>query len=563
MKSAHKTVGWLLFILLAVYYFVNRYPGLAFIDSGELALCAHSFGVPHPTGYPLYLILTVPAAFFLARPIIAVTILSGLITALAGMTVYHLLRRIIHQWFPDHAISPLFIAAVTALPFLSPVVAAQGTTNEVYGLGLLTGVATLLLLVSSVADDNSKQSARWLIAAWYIWGLSLCNHMSTIQYVPALALVTVYHLRRHFSRAMLAAVIPAVIIPLTMYAVLPIRAAADPPPVANWGMVNHWGNFFRHVSGWQFNIWLFTGNFDEIRANAGRFIIILYDQYPWPVLVLSLVGFVAAWRRSRLLVSLFTAIMAINIILGINYSIPDIEGYYIQTITTVALFAGIGILWAVGLFRRRFVLGGIVAVLLVWQGLSVWRDNYKGDYTLAEDYAYNICRSAPYGAVVLSEIWDHHGQLYYLQQAELVRPDLRLIDKQLLRRSWYYEMIRNAYPETYARIAKPAEDFVREVKRFESGGTFDPQKLEFYYQAITNILLTRCGPAYIDYKLDYRPFGDHYLRPRGVLFQVDTLPVSAALTEPVLVWRGRGLESYDDWRAEEHLQMIRYVTRQR
>jgi hypothetical protein len=346
-----------------------------------------------------------------------------------------------------------------------------------------------------------------------------------------------------------------------MYAVLPIRAAADPPPITNWGMVNDWGNFFRHISGWQFNIWLFTGNFDEILINVERFASILYDQYPWALFILSLFGFIVAWRRSRLLASLFAATMAINIILGINYSIPDIEGYYVQTITTVSIFGAIGLFWLGGLSRRRYVLGGILAVLFLWQAVSVWRDNYKGDYTLPEDYARNICRSAPYGAVVLSEIWDHHGQLYYLQQAELVRPDLRFVDKQLLRRSWYYEMIRYAYPDLYARIEKQANDFVRAVKRFESGESFDPQELEFYYQSITNILLTRCGPAYIDYKLDYRPFGDHYIRPQGVLFKVDTLPVSGLPEEPALVWRGRALAAYEDWRAREHIQMIRDMMR--
>jgi len=563
MKSPLKTVSRLLFLLLAVYYFVNRYPGLAFIDSGELALCARTFGVPHPTGYPLYLILTVPAALFFARPITAVTIFSGLVVALAGVAFYYLIHRVRNLCFPDTETSPITIAAFTALLFLSPVIAAQGTTNEVYGLGLLTGVIALLLLLSAAADEDRERSAQYLIAGWYIWGLSLCNHMSAVQYFPALAIVTGCRLKRRFSWALAAAIIPAVIIPVTMYAVLPIRAAVDPPPIGNWGMVDDWGSFFRHISGWQFRVWLFTGDFGEIWINTKRLASILYDQFPWPIMPLAMAGLFSAWRRARLLAGIFAASSAVNVFLGVNYSIPDIEGYYLQTITTVAVFAGVGVFRLGGFFRRRSFVGGIVAVLLVWQIASAGKTNYKGDYTLPEDYAYNICRSAPYGAVILSEIWDHHGQLYYLQQAEMVRPDLRFIDKELLRRSWYYEIIRRAYPHLYEQIEDLALEFTAEVKRFESGDAHDPQKLEYHYQSIINRLLTRCGPALIDYKLNYRPMTEHYIRSQGVLFRIDTLPFSGRSDQPALIWRGRDLGQYDDWRAMEHVRMIRDMAGQR
>ncbi|MFW9842751.1 MAG: protein O-mannosyl-transferase family, partial [Candidatus Thorarchaeota archaeon] len=532
-------------------------------DSGELALCASSFGVPHPTGYPLYLILTVPAALFFSRPITAVTIFCGIIAAGAGAGVYYLLRHVRDLCLPRKKSTTIVLPAFTVLLFLSPVVAEQGMTNEVYGLGMLTGVLVLVAVMASLTADDRMQSERYLVGAWYLWGLSMCNHMSAVQFVPALVIVTGYHWMRRNSRSAAAFIIPAVVVPLTMYAVLPIRAGAEPPPITNWGGVDDWGNLIRHVSGWQFKIWLFSGDFGEIWLNLKRLASLLYAQYPWPVLVLSLPGIIAAWRRARLLFGILMTTMAVNIILGINYSIPDIESYYLQTIVTFAIFAVIGLLWIGSLLRRRSVIVGIAAALLTWQAAVIWQSNSKGDYTLPEDYAYNICRSAPPGAVILSELWDHHGQAFYLQQAELVRPDIYFIDKELLRRSWYYDMIHHMYPVLYSQIATLAAEFTAEVRRFESGKTFDPQKLEYYYQLIINTLLTRCGQGYIDYQLRYQPIGDHYLRPRGILFQVDTLPVSAPLTEPTLIWRGRDFEDYDDWRAEDHIEMVHEMTRPR
>ncbi|MBD3170414.1 MAG: DUF2723 domain-containing protein, partial [candidate division Zixibacteria bacterium] len=41
-----------------VIYFLTAHRGVQFIDSGELAVVAHTLGIAHPTGYPLYTLIT-------------------------------------------------------------------------------------------------------------------------------------------------------------------------------------------------------------------------------------------------------------------------------------------------------------------------------------------------------------------------------------------------------------------------------------------------------------------------------------------------------------------------
>ncbi len=556
MKNQSKTAGWIVFVVLAVYYFINRYPGLAFIDSGELALCADVFGVPHPTGYPLYLILNVPAVWFFSRPIVAVTILSGLILAVAGMAFYYFLEDIRRETTADHPQSFVVTAALTLTLFLAPVVAAQGTTNEVYGLAFLLGILILFAMFRTLTVTNDARKEQYLILVWYLQGLAMCDHMNAIQFLPALAILTIVHLRRHFSWKTIAAIIPAFVIPLTLYVVLPMRASTTPPPVANWGDVSTWPNFYRHVSGWQFKVWLFSEGLGRLWLNTKNFLSILWAQFPWPIFLLLPFGVVAVFRKSRLFGIILSVTMAVNIILGINYTIPDIDSYYLQTIATVMLFAFAGCIWLGSLIRMRYVGLAFAVVLLAWQAVAVWHTNYKGDYTLPGDIARNIMRSADDKAVIVSEIWDHQGQEFYLQQAEHYRPDLKLIDKELLRRSWYYETIRHVYPTLYAKISDLLPEFLPELAKFESGAEFDPQKLEYYYQSIINRLLTKVGTSYIDYHLDYRPMGDQYLRPQGLLFRVDTVAINTPLPQPALIWNGRPLNEYTDWRARENLKMI-------
>ena len=72
---------------------------------------------------------------------------------------------------------------------------------------------------------------------------------------------------------------------------------------------------------------------------------------------------------------------------------------------------------------------------------------------------------------------------------------------------------------------------------------------------------TCCGPACIDYGLSYSPEGDHYFRQQGLLMRVDTVSVSSPLPQPEMVWRGRPLNEYEDWRAGKHVDIIRYFGR--
>jgi hypothetical protein len=563
MSVFRLTTGWALFFLLAVYYILNRFPGLAFIDSGELALCSYTLGVPHPTGYPLYLILSAPSTLFFERAITAVTVFSGLLTALAGIVFFNMIITIFRHFFPDRINGIIIAFPVTLILFISPVVAAQGVTNEVYGTALLVNLAVIFAALKILVTDESKVRKKCLILSWYMAGLALCNHMSSIQLLPGLAMFTVWALRGNAYVKMILTSAVAFVVPLTLYAVLPLRAAADPIPAANWGEVANWENFLRHISGWQFQIWMFTGEFTEVWINFKNFLNILAGQFPVVILPLAPIGIYYLYRRVPLFLWFLLISMVINIGLGINYSIPDIDSYYLLTIASIMIMAVAGLYFLSSLVKPRFIIPVIALGLLIWQIAGVWSENRKTDYSLPEDYVLNIGRSAEYGAIIMSEMWDHHGQLYYLQQAEQFRPDLKLIDKELLRRSWYYKTIQNAYPDLYNKIADLVPPFLDEIAVFESGGDYDPQKLEYYFQSIINRLLIDCGPAYIDHQLKYTPRGDHYLRPQGLLYRVDTVAINVNLPQPELLWQGRPLAEYSDWRALHHIDMIKVMERYR
>lgn len=557
MTIRSYTAGGALFILLAVYYNINSYPGLGFIDSGELAFCSATMGVPHPTGYPLYLIVSRPSTLLFDRPIAAVTFLASLITALAGVAFFQLLKSTLRLVKSDTPGISLTTFLATLILFIAPIVAEQGVTNEVYALSFLVTLPALLAIMRVVtAESGSPDQIRWAFAGSYLTGLALTNHLSSICLLPALLLMAIHLLRRRFSMARLLAGALIFLTPLTLYAVLPIRAGADPAPIANWGDVTTWSNLYRHVSGWQFRVWFLAGDLAQSWSNLKSFGMMIYAQYPFVVPILSLIGLVSILRARLPVGIMLTLIILTNVVLGISYSIPDIHSYFLPTIAVLLLLAAIGVQALFGRFRSSLIPGGVIGGLLIWQVILVTPGNDFSDYTLPEDYALNIGRSADSGAVIMSDIWDHHGQLYYLQQAEGYRLDLVLVDKELLRRSWYFKSIKQMYPETYAKISDLVPPFMEELSKFEGGKTYDGEKLEFYYQSIITRLLTACGSAYVDFIKPPAAVRSMFLRRQGLLMRVDQNPTTVRLPEPNLIWRGKELTAYKDIRAKEHVGMI-------
>ena len=168
MRKIEKTAGLLAFALSAVYYILNRYPGLAFIDSGELALSSLVLGVPHPTGYPLYVILTRPATIFLSRPIESVTIFSALLTGITVFIFFYFTNLLLHDLLNNHKIRTV-CALIMALVFaFAPVISAQATTNEVYGLSLLINLIIMLCIFRHIESRSPGQKFRYLLLVFYL-----------------------------------------------------------------------------------------------------------------------------------------------------------------------------------------------------------------------------------------------------------------------------------------------------------------------------------------------------------------------------------------------------------
>ncbi|MBU3665213.1 MAG: DUF2723 domain-containing protein [Chthoniobacterales bacterium] len=202
-------------------YFYTAQPNVGLLDSGEFIAAAQHFGVPHPTGYPLWTLL---AWLFQLLPIgnaaWEVNLFSGLCGALAvGATTLlasSMLRWMMPWWGGDGRTSTLpqmmiaLIAGSCGLLFaFSFSFWTQAVIAEVYTLhGLLVG----LFLISLYCWVRRPLLDLPILATFFTFALCMSNHHLTLALAPLPLLVPLLVRRSVFWDVLVASLVSAALV---------------------------------------------------------------------------------------------------------------------------------------------------------------------------------------------------------------------------------------------------------------------------------------------------------------------------------------------------------------
>ena len=108
IKSPYM-VCWVMMVTLCAIYLFSLCPTVYLIDSGELATVSYALGIAHPTGYPLYTLLSHFLAHLPGEPIVYLNLLSALFSVVAAMIMFFFALRITGNTIA--AIIPVFVFA--------------------------------------------------------------------------------------------------------------------------------------------------------------------------------------------------------------------------------------------------------------------------------------------------------------------------------------------------------------------------------------------------------------------------------------------------------------------
>jgi hypothetical protein len=528
------------FAIALSLYLVTLAPTVTLEDSGELIAAAYTLGVPHSPGYPLF---TMVGKVFSALPVgnvaYRLNLMSAFFSALGAMLLTRTAALVLDSRAGVTRASQSTLAWSAALAAglwmaTSFEVWEQSIITEVYTLNLAVVIAFLLMLVHRWRDPESD---RYLYAACFFLGLALTTHSTSLILIPLFALHVVRNERASLDRRLLFRGVLAFLAGLTPYLYLPLASLRNP------GI--DWGNpetptglartlFVRHL---RFGSWPSIEEYLERLVAYGG---LLADQWMPAFLLLAVIGLVALFRANRNVFWHTLLLLALSgpvVVLGTNIDVRSPDGsvavenmaqasvFYIPSYAIVALLMGVGVYVVARSVAkhagpRRVTAAAVVLLPLVF-AYPTCKTVDMSDFRLAEDYAGNLFGVAGRDGLVLAD-WDpFYFPLVYYQLVELQRPDLVVLDQQLLRHSWYVEQVFDRHPGVGAAASTEIDAFLDAVRPFEDGRPHDGNEIQRRYEAMLRALVVTSTERGRDVYFAYDP-------PRGLTEGLSLESVGAA-----------------------------------
>ncbi len=484
------------FLIIVLIYRITLAPSVVEIDSGELAAVQSLLGVAHPTGYPLFTLL---GYLFLKIPLSGSRIfqlnLLAMIFCIIGLWFFYCsIRMILLQMRADSItnkrkgsaknIDYIVIAASTLSLFLlgfSKTFWLQSTSVEVYSLHIFLMNSIIYFILKADFESNKY----WIWAAFFL-ALGFSNHMTTILILPGLIYLFIAKLKFRSSTLRIASLMAVVffVTVIVIYSYLPIRASKA--PVLNWGDPSNLKNLIRHVTGKQYRVWLFSSA-EAAMKNLNYFFKNFLNEFNWIGILSGFAGLYYTLFKKRRLGIFFILTFVLTVLYSVNYDIHDLDSYFILAYIVFAFMIGSGIYWVLHVRGKLFfILFSILIFLSIpYQIMNNFQRVDRSRDFVFEDYTKQALESMPENSLLISYQWDYLvSPSYYFRFVENFRRDVAVVDKELLRRSWYYKQIERNYPQIIVGIKPKIISFLKALKPFEEGEEFDPRLLERLYRGL-------------------------------------------------------------------------------
>ena len=365
-------------------------------------------------------------------------------------------------------------ALVFAMPLLSSLFVTMG-------LERMAGAMLLLATITFTAYSWQRKLNGWVVAAAAvaaIFGMAVA--FGDKDFTPGTALLAAGALvvplallaRRTREGRILALAIALMAVGYSTHLYLPIRAAQK--PAVNEGNPSSWESLRDLLERKQYGQ-------SSMFQRRGPLSVQLdkefwrYFRRQWPLartdrlwgamlpLLLGVAG--AAWlawreRTSFLYTGTFFALTTAGMIVFLNFTDREVRerDYFFQSgYHAYSIWIGAGVAFVIGWVRdtfqsanARLVTATTTAALLAFQPFLLCRNlwfthDQRGNY-IAHDYAYNMLAPLAPNSYVYTNGDNDTFPLWYMQQVENFRKDVRVVNLSLLNTDWYIRQLRDEAP---------------------------------------------------------------------------------------------------------------------
>ena len=260
----------------------------------------------------------------------------------------------------------------------------------------------------------------------------------------------------------------------------------------------HMGGFTGYVDGdWT------TGIFDGFKQLPNS---VTSGTNYMPLFGLPLIiGLMGMWyhfkhrKRDAVVILLLWFFTGMAVMLYVNQPAvqPRERDYsYVCSFYAFAIWVGLGAIALATLLKKwlrseRAVTASICACLLtvpVLMAFTEWRGHDRSTKTVARDMAYNYLISCPPNAILFTYGDNDTYPLWYAQEVENIRPDVRVVNISLLSADWYIRQMQRQMNESAPLpITMPFSKYktgVRDIVYYHGNDTDDNSELKDVFDYI-------------------------------------------------------------------------------
>lgn len=552
----------LLFISVFGLFLFTLHPSITAGDSGEISAAVFSMGIPHPSGYPLYVIIAKLLTLALPFGNIAyrVNMLSAIFGALSCAMVYMITIKIVGAGLLATAkegqpqglslrLTPYVSRLASIFASLSFAISYElwyrSTIAEVYTLNtflMLLIVYVLLTWREETAGTAhpTRSTSRLLYLASFLLGLGIGNHHTIVLVIPGAIVFVLWTVGaisgwrpicRQETAPTFSLLIAFFVLGLSVYLYLPIRSSQN--PFMDWGnpqILNNFLDVFTRKTYLPEDMGRDWGLFaSQLKSfNPSREFTILG-------LLFGLIGIRWVWKRDKRAAVMFLAtsiLISYGLIVLAGSSTGDmgtLRKFYLPAYAVFSVFMGVG---AATLLKHRLTSHlsrftvVLAAVSLIWQFSVHYSGTRNSNNYLAYDYGMNELNSLRESSAYISKGEVKTFPLWYLQGVERYREDVEVITAYFLTQRWY----------------------LKEVLRIVGVPREIPQDLTYEQVLIHSIYMGNAGKGV------YAGFLDEEYIPRnllnytqGITFQLYKKPEERLEGDVWSMYRLRGVERVDEW----------------
>jgi hypothetical protein len=410
-------------------------------DGGDLVTAVAMGSIPHPPGFPTYLLL---GELFIrlpwGEPAWRMNLMSAVLAAGAGglatAATWLLLRRSATN---DHRSQASSVALTTGLCLgLAPLFWSQALIAEVYAPAAFFAALVLCLAL--------RGGPAWLLGM--AWGVGMGAHPTLVFLAPLVAWGVwgvvpspMGGVEGGLRRLIQAGLLALLSLGAMVGPVLLTRRGAPSP----WGDVSTLAGWWALVSGRMYRGYLFGLPLAAWPRRLMAWAGLLARQFTPLGAILAGVGWAWLWRVRRSLALTSILAFAAFSLYAISYDTADSLVYLALALPLAALWLGAGLARAADWLERRRRRGAWAVLLLpLLQALLFWGTmDVSGDRTAIE-WADRVLEEAPSQAILLTTRDAHTFTLWYVHDVLGQRPDVVVVDQDMWGHEPYNRMMAGA-----------------------------------------------------------------------------------------------------------------------